>query len=183
LSGTVTLGIVSTVSRPGVAISEVIQTDAAINPGNSGGALVNSRGELVGINSMIYTETGGYQGIGFAIPSNTAREIMGQLMRYGEVRWGSIGALNLLTVDRAVAQYNGLGDVVGAGIRAIAQSSSAFRAGLRRGDVIVEMNGQKITDADQLTRLIIAAQPGSVAKIVVVRNGRRLPFDVPVVNR
>ena len=97
-SGTVTLGIVSTVSRSGEqvgAFSDFIQTDAAINPGNSGGALVNARGELIGINTMIYSETGGNQGIGFAIPSKLAQRIMGELIKNGSVTWGSIGQVEL----------------------------------------------------------------------------------------
>src|SRR5688572_8346570 len=109
LSGTVTLGIVSTVVRSGEqvgAVQDFIQTDAAINPGNSGGALVNARGELVGINTMIYSETGGYQGIGFAIPSNRARRIMDELIEHGSVAWGSIGWLQLIVVDENVARRN-----------------------------------------------------------------------------
>src|SRR4029079_9389849 len=102
LSGTVTLGIVSTVRRRAEqvgAYQDFIQTDAAINPGNSGGALINARGELVGINTMIYSETGGYQGIGFAIPSNVARDIMQQLVDHGEVRYGYVGDLTVRLVD------------------------------------------------------------------------------------
>ncbi len=106
LSGTVTLGIVSTVSRSATQIggyTDFIQTDAAINPGNSGGALVNSRGELIGINTMIYSETGGYQGIGFAIPSNLARRIMDELKTTGTVPWGAIGRVRWRNVDRETA--------------------------------------------------------------------------------
>src|SRR5690606_12085980 len=111
LSGTVTLGIISTVRRSGDQVGtfqDFIQTDAAINPGNSGGALVNSRGELVGINTMIYSETGGYQGIGFAIPSNAAREIMNELIEHGYVTWGSIGRMTLVGIDANRAQRYGL---------------------------------------------------------------------------
>ena len=107
LSGTVTLGIISTVNRSAAQVganTDFIQTDAAINPGNSGGALVNSRGELIGINTMIYSETGGYQGIGFAIPSNLARRIMDELKATGTVPWGSIGRIRWINVDRATRQ-------------------------------------------------------------------------------
>jgi len=186
LGGTVTLGIVSTVSRAASVVggnSDFIQTDAAINPGNSGGALVNSRGELVGINSMIYSESGGNQGIGFAIPSNTARAIMDQLIQHGEVTWGSIGQVSLRAIDRGTAINNGLGDQAGVVILGLGRASSAARGGLQRYDLIVSMNGQPITDVDQLSRLIINAKPGSTAKLDVLRNGRRLTITVPIVSR
>ena len=186
LSGTVTLGIISTVSRSGAqvgAFKDLIQTDAAINPGNSGGALVSARGELVGINSMIYTETGGYQGIGFAIPSNLAQKIMAELIKNGYVPWGDIGQVIWMNIDRATAQYNGLGDVAGVYVRNLAMSSSAAAAGLRRGDIVVAIAGQKVTEFDQLNRLIVAAKPGERVKFDVVRNGQRVTIDVPIVSR
>jgi S1-C subfamily serine protease len=184
LSGTVTLGIVSTVSRSGVGrVTNFIQTDAAINPGNSGGALVNGRGELVGINSMIYSETGGYQGIGFAIPSNDAHRIMDDLVNNGAVRWGSIGQVALVSIDRAQAQYYGLGDTGGALVRIISPTSPAYRAGLQRNDLIVAVNGQKIADADELDRVIIKAKIGSTAKLDLMRSGRPMSLDVPIVKR
>ncbi len=186
LSGTVTLGIVSTVSRSGNqvgAFKDLIQTDAAINPGNSGGALVNARGELVGINSMIYSETGGYQGIGFAIPSNVARGIMDELIKHGEVRYGSIGEIAWRTIDRDTAQYNGLGDMAGALVWQIDRGSSAYRAGLRPRDLVVGMNGQKTPDQDSLGRLVIGAPIGSAAKLDVIRGGRHVTIDVQIVPR
>jgi len=186
LSGTVTLGIVSTTNRAGSQVGtfrDLIQTDAAINPGNSGGALVNSRGELVGINSMIYSETGGYQGIGFAIPSKIAREIMQQLIEHGEVRYGSIGKIEWRPIDRGTARYNGLGDVDGLLVFSIVRNSSAYRAGLRPGDIVTAVNGQKTTEADQLTRLVWGAPINGTVKLTVVREGRQLTVDVPVVPR
>lgn len=183
LSGTVTLGIVSTTSRAGSQVGsfgDLIQTDAAINRGNSGGALVNSRGELVGINSMIYTETGGFNGIGFAIPSNAARDIMQQLIQHGEVRYGSIGTVYFEPIDRATARYNRLGDVEGLLVDRIARNSPAYRAGLRPIDIVVSVNGQKVTDPNQLTRIIVGLPVGSRAKFEVVRGGRTITLDVPV---
>ena len=186
LGGTVTLGIVSTVSRSGAVVggfSDFIQTDAAINPGNSGGALVNGRGELVGINSMIYSESGGNQGIGFAIPSNTARQIMDQLITGGTVPWGSIGQVSLQAIDRGTARYNGLGDQAGLLVRMISSTSAAARGGLRRYDLIVSMNGQTITDLEQLNRLIVIAKPGTIAKVDVLRGGQKTTLTIPIVSR
>jgi S1-C subfamily serine protease len=187
LGGTVTLGIISTVSRAASVVggnySDFIQTDAAINPGNSGGALVNGRGELIGINSMIYSESGGNQGIGFAIPSNTARLIMKQLIDTGAVPWGSIGQIMWVSIDRETARYNRLGDQAGVFVRAISPASSATRGGLRRGDLIVSANGQSITDAAQLTRLVTNVKPGSTLKLEVLRGGQPIPLSIPVVSR
>jgi S1-C subfamily serine protease len=186
LSGTVTLGIVSTVSRPGAqfgAHADFIQTDAAINPGNSGGALVNSRGELIGINTMIYTETGGYQGIGFAIPSNMVRRIMDELKANGRVPWGSIGEIRWVQVDRATAKRNGFGDVTGAYVRSLERGSAAHRAGLLPGDLVIGVNGKEVTDPDQIDRIVVDSKIGTRVKLDVLREGRKLPIDVPVVTR
>jgi S1-C subfamily serine protease len=186
LSGTVTLGIVSTVNRSGAqvgAYSDFIQTDAAINPGNSGGALVNSRGELVGINTMIYSETGGNQGIGFAIPSNTAQRIMKSLIEQGQVVWGSIGNVQWYDLSRAAAQELGIGDVSGVLVYRIYQDSSAYRSGLRPGDIVVAINGTAVSDSGQLTRAIVNAKVGELVKLDVVRQDRRIVVNVPVVNR
>ena len=187
LSGTVTLGIVSTVRRRAEqvgAYQDFIQTDAAINPGNSGGALINARGELVGINTMIYSETGGYQGIGFAIPSNKARAIMRELIEHGSVTWGSLGDVVWATVNRDIARRFELGANSGVLIWQISRSSPAFRAGLQPGDVVTSFNGQAITDAEQLDRLIVGAKVGTTAQIDAIRGtGRRLTIDVPVVSR
>jgi S1-C subfamily serine protease len=158
----------------------MIQTDAAINPGNSGGALVNERGELVGINSMIYTETGGYQGIGFAIPANVAREIMQQLIEHGQVQYGSIGQVELRAIDRGTARYNGLGDVAGLLVMRISRGSSAYRAGLRPADIITTANDQDVSDPDQFTRLVWGTKIGGTVKLGIVRQGRNAALNVPV---
>ena len=186
LSGTVTLGIISTVNRAAAQVganTDFIQTDAAINPGNSGGALVNSRGELIGINTMIYSETGGYQGIGFAIPSNLARRIMDELKTNGVVPWGAIGRIRWIAVNRATAKANGFGDVSGAYVQSIERASSAYRAGLQPGDLLVTINGEPVTDGDQIDRIVIASKIGSTLKFEIVRDGRRQALTVPVVSR
>jgi serine protease Do len=144
---------------------------------------VNGRGELVGINSMIYSESGGNQGIGFAIPSNTARQIMDQLITGGTVPWGSIGQVSLQAIDRGTARYNGLGDQAGLLVRMISSTSAAARGGLRRYDLIVSMNGQTITDLEQLNRLIVIAKPGTIAKVDVLRGGQKTTLTIPIVSR
>jgi S1-C subfamily serine protease len=185
LSGTVTLGIVSTVNRSAAEIggvSDFIQTDAAINPGNSGGALINQRGELVGINTMIFSQTGGYQGIGFAIPANTARRVMTELVQHGEVRWGSIGAMEVLEVSLERARREGI-DSAGVVIYAIDPASSAARGGLREGDLIVAVEGRPVTTLAQLQREIATARIGSAVRIDVFRGDRRTTVTVSVIAR
>ena len=186
LGGTVTLGIVSTVNRPGDqvgAYSDFIQTDAAINPGNSGGALVNQRGELIGINTMIYTESGGNQGIGFAIPSKLAQRIMTELREKGAVQWGSVGPVNWYTIDSRTAGANGLVPVDGVLVRQIYEGSAAS-AGLRPGDIVTAINGTPVTSAQQVDRIITTAQVGSTLKFSVAkRDGRKVTIDVPVARR
>jgi len=174
LSQTVTAGIVSATGRTNVGFAEYedfIQTDAAINPGNSGGALINSRGELVGINTGIFSESGGYQGIGFAVPSNLARRVVGDLMRYGEVRRGSVGYLR---VEKLTDQ--------GAVVSRMMRDSESYDAGLRPGDVIVEFNRQKVDDPSQFFRLVADAKVGSTASIRVLREGRAMDFMLPIVS-
>ena len=186
LGGTVTLGVVSTVSRSGDqvgAYSDFIQTDAAINPGNSGGALINQRGELIGINTMIYSESGGNQGIGFAIPSKLAQRIMTELKNNGSVTWGSIGQVNWYTIDRPTARRAGLSDVEGVLVTQLWDGAGA-RAGLRPGDIVVALDGQPMTSAQQIDRLIKSAKVGSTLKLdVVKRDGRKATLNVIVAKR
>jgi serine protease Do len=185
-SQTVTLGIVSAVNRqdPQLAIyNDFIQTDAAINPGNSGGALVNARGELIGINTQIYSSTGGYQGIGFAIPSNLARDIADQLRRDGEITRGSIGNLVLRTISADEAIANGLGREGGVLVYNMYRSDSAYRAGIVPYDIIVRYNGKPVAEQSELLRLIATTPIGSTAQVEVVRKGQRRTFEVPVVRR
>ena len=175
LSQTVTAGIVSAIGRANMGFAQYedfIQTDAAINPGNSGGALVNTRGELVGINTGIYSESGGYQGIGFAVPSNLARHVVDDLMKYGEVRRGSIGTVRIERLTPEYAAELGAPNTHGALVVALGRTSEAYRAGLQAGDVIVGFNGQTVDDPAQFARLISDAKIGSTATVRVLREGR-----------
>ena len=136
LSQTVTAGIVSATGRANVGFADYedfIQTDAAINPGNSGGALINTRGELVGINTGIFSESGGYQGIGFAVPSNLVRRVVDDLMKYGEVRRGSVGYLRVEKLTDQLAEELGAPNTNGAVVSRMVRNSEAYDAGLRPG--------------------------------------------------
>ena len=184
LSQTVTLGIVSALGRTGLNVAgyeDFIQTDAAINPGNSGGALINRKGELIGINTAIYSQTGGYQGIGFAVPSNLARRIMNDLIRFGEVRRGSIGIVQTVSITPELASELRLTSVHGALIYRMSRSSAAYDAGLRPGDVIESFGGKQIDDASQFVRELADAQIGSIVTISVLRQGERFAIKVPIV--
>jgi S1-C subfamily serine protease len=184
LSQTVTLGIVSALNRTNIGAAsyeDFVQTDAAINPGNSGGALVNARGELVGINTVIFSESGGYQGIGFAVSSNLARRIFSDLQQYGEVRRGSIGLIQPVVLTPQLAERVGSPDVrTGVVIWNLAAQSTAARGGIQRGDIVVTFNGTTVADGAQLTRLISDSAIGSTAAITVVRQGRRIELKVPI---
>jgi len=185
LSQTVTAGIVSATGRTNVGFADYedfIQTDAAINPGNSGGALVNSRGELVGINTGIFSESGGYQGIGFAVPSNLARKVVGDLMKYGEVRRGSVGYLRVDRLTDQLAEEVRSPTTNGAVISRMLRDSETYEAGLRPGDVIVEFNKQRVDDPSQFFRLVADAKVGSTASVRVLRDGRAMDFKLPIVS-
>ncbi len=172
---TVTMGIVSAKGRAtGVGdggYEDFLQTDAPINQGNSGGALVNLRGELVGINSQILTPSGGNIGLGFAIPSTMARAVADQLMHDGTVRRGMLGVtVQPLTPD--MAESLGLGVARGAIVSAVEPGSPAERAGIRQGDVISETEGRPVRDANALRNQVAATKPGSELSLTVLRNGK-----------
>jgi serine protease Do len=167
----VTMGIVSAKGRASVGIvdyEDFIQTDAAINPGNSGGALVNLRGELVGINTAILSKSGGYQGIGFAIPSNMARQISDMLVKDGKVKRGYLG-VNIATVNQDVAKQVGLKIDHGVLVTGVQPDGPASKAGLRDGDVIVSLDGDDVKDAGKLRNTIAMAPAGTSVKLQVVR--------------
>jgi serine protease Do len=169
----VTMGIVSAKGRGNMGIEEYedfIQTDAAINQGNSGGALVNLRGELVGINTAIASRSGGYQGIGFAIPSNMARPIADMLVKDGKVVRGFLG-VNIQTVTTELAKENNLGATRGAVVAEVQPNSPAARAGLVTGDVIVSLNGAEIRTGDSLRNTIALLKPGTTVDLEVVSRG------------
>jgi serine protease Do len=182
LSATVTAGIISATGRTNVGFADYedfIQTDAAINPGNSGGALVNTRGELIGINTGIFTQSGGYQGIGFAVPSNLARHVIDELLKYGEVRRGSIDfRVDTMTAD--LAEQVGTTTAHGAVVTQMYRGSPTYDAGLRPGDVIVGFNGQNVEDASQLRRMVADAKIGTTATLKIVRNGRTVEMKIPI---
>jgi serine protease Do len=182
LSATVTAGIISATGRTNVGFADYedfIQTDAAINPGNSGGALVNTRGELVGINTGIFSQSGGYQGIGFAVPSNLAKHVIDDLLKYGEVRRGSIDfRVDTMTAD--LAEQVGTTTAHGAVVTSMYRSSPSYDAGLRPGDVIVGFNGQTIEDASQLRRMVADAKIGTTAALKIVRTNRTVDMKIPI---
>jgi Do/DeqQ family serine protease len=185
LSQTVTLGIVSATGRSLegrlATYEDFIQTDAAINRGNSGGALINARGELVGINTAIFSETGGYQGIGFAVPSNLARHVMEQLKEYGQVRRGTIVGIELYPLTSRLAEELGSPNARGVVVYSVVERSSAYAGGLRAGDIIVSFEGTAVEDSQHFMRLLSDAPIGSTISLGLLRNGRSATAKVPIV--
>ena len=174
LDHTVTAGIVSATGRSNVGLADYedfIQTDAAINPGNSGGALVNLRGELVGINTAIATETGGFQGIGFAVPINMARAVMDQLIKHGKVIRGWLG-VSIQNVTESIKKYFDLPVDYGALIGDVVEDSPADRAGLKSGDVILKIDGKKVKDIDFLRNEVASREPGTEVELLIYRDGK-----------
>lgn len=176
LGQTVTSGIVSALGRSGLGIEgyeDFIQTDASINPGNSGGALVNLRGELIGINTAIFSQSGGNVGIGFAIPINMANEVMQQLIQHGEVKRGHLGAqAQDITPDLAQAFNLKNGDA-GAVVTQVVASSAADKAGLKAGDILIEINAKPVRDATDVRNFIGLLRIGQKVEMLVIRNGQR----------
>ncbi len=174
LQHTVTAGIVSALGRTGInpdGYEDFIQTDASINPGNSGGALVNLRGELVGINSAILSGSGGNIGIGFAIPVNMAKGVMDQLIKYGQVKRGVLG-VNIYDVTPDVAKEFGLSEASGALVAGVAQGSAADHAGVKTGDIIVSINGTTMKSAGELRNAIGMLRVGDQVEIGLLRDGK-----------
>ena len=183
LGQTVTSGIVSALGRTGLGLEgyeDFIQTDASINPGNSGGALVNLRGELVGINTAIFAPGGGNIGIGFAIPINMARDIVAQLVEHGEVRRGLLGvAAQDLTAELAEA-FGVPPGVRGAVVVEVAAGSAGATAGLQPGDIVVSANGREVRHAGDVRNVVGLAQIGDPVTFEVLRNGQRLQLRAVV---
>lgn len=170
---TVTSGIVSALGRTGLSVEgyeDFIQTDASINPGNSGGALVNMRGELVGINSAIIGPAGGNVGIGFAVPANMARAVLNQIARYGEVRRGRLG-IEMADLTPELAKKLGAASLDGALIAAVQSGSPADKAGLREGDVVVALNGRAIRSVAELRARLGLTPVGEEIELRVNRGG------------
>ncbi|MBI5634430.1 MAG: DegQ family serine endoprotease [Nitrospirae bacterium] len=183
LSHTVTMGIISAVGRANVGIADYedfIQTDAAINPGNSGGPLVNIRGELIGVNTAIFSRSGGYQGIGFAVPSNMTRLVMNQLVDKGKVTRGWLG-VTIQELTPELSQKFGLKSEKGALVGDIAKGSPAEKSGIKRGDIILEYNGKKISDVGNLRNMVAQSKVGSEIPITILRGGKEYSVNVVIV--
>lgn len=180
LSHTVTMGIISAVGRADVGIADYenfIQTDAAINPGNSGGPLVNIRGELIGINTAIFSKTGGYQGIGFSVPSGMVRLVMDQLIKAGKVTRGWIG-VTIQELTPEIAQKFGLKTAQGALVSDVAKGSPAQKSGIIRGDIILQFDGNKIKDVSSLRNIVAQMKIGSKVEVKILRKDREMTFFV-----
>jgi serine protease Do len=182
LNQTVTVGVVSATGRSSVGISEYenfIQTDAAINPGNSGGPLINGRGEVVGINTALFSRTGGYMGIGFAIPINMAKSIEEQLHKEGKVTRGWLGVV-IQNIDKNLAESFDLKEVRGILVSEVQKDSPASAAGLQRGDVIIRLDGVELQDVSDLRNRVALIQPGSKAMVEIIRSGREKKIQVTI---
>jgi serine protease DegQ len=182
---TVTMGIVSAMGRSHLGIStfeNFIQTDAAINPGNSGGALVDSAGNLVGINSAIYSRTGGSLGIGFAIPADLARKVMEEIVRTGSVTRGWIG-VEVQDISPELAESFRLTDAKGTLIAGVLRGGPADRAGVKPGDVLLAVEDQTVTDSSTMLNLIAALEPGKAARLRILRNREEMQVEVNVGKR
>ena len=181
LQHTVTSGIVSGLGRSGInpdGYEDFIQTDASINPGNSGGALVNLRGELVGINSAILSRSGGNIGIGFAIPVNMARSIMDQLLKYGSVKRGLLG-VNIYSLTPDMAKSLNIANIQGVLVSQVTEGSAADKAGVKAGDVITSINGQSIKSNSELRNAIGLSRVGDKLDVALIRD--RKPLHVTAV--
>jgi serine protease Do len=182
LSQTITMGIISALGRSGIGITDYedfIQTDAAINPGNSGGALVNNKGELIGINTAIFSTSGGYQGIGFAIPSNMVKTVMDSIVNHGRVVRGWLGVqIQPLTPD--LAKQFGLKDETGVLLVDTVEDSPAEKGGLKRGDVIVKYDSKKVDNPFQFKNMVASTRPGKLVEINIIRNGNPLTLKVTI---
>jgi Do/DeqQ family serine protease len=182
LSQTVTVGVVSAKGRDRVGINDYenfIQTDAAINPGNSGGPLLNIHGEVVGINSALYTKSGGYMGIGFAIPINMVKAIEPQLKSHGKVIRGWIGVA-IQDVDENLAKSFNLKKPEGILVSEVESGSPAEKAGLKQGDVIISFNGRKLEDVNDLRNTVALTAPNAKVDLQIIRNGRSRDVDITI---
>lgn len=182
LNQTVTAGIISAVGRANVGIAEYedfIQTDAAINPGNSGGALVNVKGELIGVNTAIFSRSGGYMGIGFAVPSNMAKAVVDSLVRSGKVVRGWLG-VSIQAVSRELAREFGLKDNKGVLISDVVSSSPAEKSGLSRGDVITEFDGRGVDEPNHLRNMVAQTPIGKKVRLKVIRDKKEKEIELTV---
>ncbi|WP_417224986.1 S1C family serine protease [Amphritea sp.] len=182
---TVTMGIISATGRNQLGLNtyeDFIQTDAAINPGNSGGALINAEGNLIGINTAIFTRSGGSQGIGFAIPSDQAQQVMQDLIEHGRVIRGWVG-VEAQEITPGLAESFGLKDTKGLIIAGIFRDGPAHQAGLLPGDILLEINGKKIVNSFNSMYSVARMVPGTVLPVKVWRNGEVIELEVTVAER
>jgi len=179
LEQTATQGIVSAKGRslPGDAVVPFIQTDAAVNPGNSGGPLFNMQGEVIGINSAIYSRTGGYMGLAFAIPIDVAKTVEEQLIKTGKVERGRLG-IGIQEVSASLARSFGLDKPTGALVSTVEKDSPAEKAGLKAGDVVLGFNGKPIDTSSQLPPMVAQTKPGTKAEVEVWRGGKKQSLGV-----
>ncbi|MCR5646309.1 MAG: trypsin-like peptidase domain-containing protein [Bacteroidales bacterium] len=187
LTSTVTAGIVSAKARnigilgEGSNVESFIQTDAAVNRGNSGGALVNTRGELIGINAAIASHTGSYEGYSFAIPSNIVRKVVDDLLMYGETQRAYLG-IQIAEMNADLAQKSGMGDIKGVYVAGASEGGAAQKAGIRAGDVVVGINGNDVNTTTQLTEIVNQYRPGDKINVDVIREGSHRSFEVGLLN-
>ena len=188
LASTVTAGIVSAkgrnldILRDQRAIESFIQTDAAVNPGNSGGALVNTDGQLIGINTAIATPTGAFAGYSFAVPANSVEKIVADLLEYGMVQRAYLG-VQFTDLDGNLARKLNLDVNQGIYVEKVLKGSSADEAGLKSGDVIVEMNGKKVTSAPEFQEILVQGRPGDKLTTLVRRNGQEKQLVITLKNK
>jgi len=182
LNSTVTLGIVSALGRGRMGITQYedfIQTDAAINPGNSGGALVNTRGELVGINTAIFSQNGGYQGVGFAVPTSMSKPIYESLIKTGKVVRGYLG-IGIQDLNHDLAKSFGIKDSKGALVSDVKEEGPADQGGLKQGDVITSYQGSPVEDAVALQRMVTSTSVGSKVPVKIMRDGREKELTITI---
>jgi serine protease Do len=182
LSHTLTVGVVSAKGRTGLGINDYedfIQTDAAINPGNSGGPLVNLDGEVVGINTAIFTRSGGYMGVGFAIPVNLAKSIANQLIDSGEVTRGFLGVV-IQPLTNELAESFDINNTKGILISQVSEETPASKAGLKVGDLIVSYQGKPVTEVGDFRNRVAHTAPGTKAEITIIRNGKQKSVEVRI---
>ena len=188
LTSTVTAGIVSAkgrninILREEYAIESFIQTDAAVNPGNSGGALVNTRGELIGINTAIASNTGSYAGYSFAVPVNIARKVVDDILEFGKVQRAFIG-VSIRDLNGKLAAEKGLKTTEGAYVNGLTQGGAAYDAGIREGDIIVAVDGVKVRNVPELQEKIGEYRPGDLAQVTVLRDDELRKYEVELRNR
>ena len=187
LTSTVTAGIVSAKARnlsilgEGTSVESFIQTDAAVNPGNSGGALVNTKGELIGINAAIASHTGSYEGYSFAIPSNIVRKVVDDLLLYGTAQRGYLG-VQIAELTQELAQKEGMENIEGVYVGEVTEGGAAKLAGMQNGDVITAINGKKVNSTTQLKENIGQYRPGDKVDVEVNRNGRHHHYELTLLN-